>query len=897
MNRKKHWILIVCCILAVLFPKIGMPNHLLGAEIRFKNISNDSLEVVFTAYRLCTDNVSTITIYPPTLTLDSCGSTDTLKYFNLISFKIEDITPVCATQQKPCQMSGGNGVSTPQIPMGAERHTYVYHFYKGGISSNCCWIKASWNQAYRSSIITTGHASGTLVLEAWYNRCTNNSSPKFNSDPLILKFVGQDVFYNIGAKDSDQDSLSYFMAEPHDGSYSIPWSPNYPLTCYGGNFPNPLSSPPTGFYLNAITGEIIFRPIQVQVTVIKIGVKEWRKINGVYTLVGVTFRDITFSVFNPNGNISPVITTPLTYEVCAGKQICFQIGTNDANSNDSTFLLIDSASQILNSSFNIITSTTPRFQKGEFCWTTDSALIRSQAYTFNMKLRDDHCPVYGANIYTFNIIVTEPPEITTNIRRLTCYDYQAIGMLTRPVYNQVSQWQVFYQGKLKSTYNNLDTIRYTMDSTGTYIFKYMVSNSGCLFTHYDTVFYSLPSPLLIKSSNDTIVCRNTNITLSTIAINGKSPYHYQWYANGVLLDTTSSITRIVITSQQFQVRVISSDSCHSVAYDSVMIIADTSRLVMKTLNDTAICEGAITQIIPILLRGTLPMQYSWYENNNLISTKDTLMIIPTKASRYILKSVSSDACYNTVYDTVDVNFLPKTLKVQTTRDTTICSNSPYTFKAILSGGNTYNYSWCPVGKSCSTLPNPVYTFDTTTKVYLEITSNAICTEVYRDTITIHVFPKSPITLTTKNLTINKNQSTVIKAGNGSGFVWSGNSIKQNWGDSIEVNPTITSTYKVIGNNINGCTDSAQITITVTYVGIDNQNKISSTLNIHPNPAKDVITVNGYQNQRQYEIDNILGLQVLHGELNSNSTLIDIHSLPAGIYFIKIGNEVKQWIKE
>ncbi len=898
MNRKNQWILSFYFLVALALPKLGMSNHLLGAELHFKSIGSDSIEVTVSAYRQCTGGAVSMTEVPPRLTTDSCSSSITFLY-KFISSKVVDITPVCASQQKPCPMSGGNGQGTSQIPVGVEKYTSLYHYYIGNIPANCCWLKANWIQAARSTNITTGFADQVLEINSWYSRCNNNTSPKFNSDPLILKFGGQDVFYNIGAIDVDHDSLSYFMAEPLDGYYNSPWSKNYPLTCYGGNSPNPLSNPPSGFNLNPITGEIIFRPMQIQVTVIKFGINEWRKINGVYTIVGITFRDLVLTVFNVSGNSTPFITTPLNYEVCAGEQLCFEIGTHDANLSDNTSLLIDSASQIPNSTFSILSTSNPRLQRGKFCWSTDSSLIRTQPYTFNMKLQDDHCPVYGSSIYTFKITVSAPPIITTQIKRVSCYEYDITGMLNKPLLNKSTQWQVFYQGALKITYKNQDSIRYTMDSTGTYIFKYLVSNAGCLLTHYDTVYYSLPPPLQIVTTHDTVICKNASITISTVALNGQAPYQYRWYENGLLIDTISSITISVNHSQQYKVEVTSSDSCHSMAYDSVMISADTSYLIMQSLRDTTFCDGAMTHIIPSVLSGTLPIQYSWYENNTLISTKDTLKIIPTKASRYILKSVSSDACYNTVYDTVDVNFLPKTLVVKHQNDTSICSGNSITLTSLVSGGNTYNYSWCPVGKSCSTLPNPVYSFDTTTKVYLEITSNAICTEVYRDTITIHIFPKSPITLSAKNLTINKNQSTIVKASNGSGFVWSGNSIKQNWGDSIEVNPIITSTYKVIGNNIYGCTDSAQITITVTYVGIDNKNAESSKLNIHPNPAKDILVVNCKLTDTKnytFMIMNSLSQILIEGQLDKLETNIDIRTLEPGIYFIRVGNEVRKFVK-
>ncbi len=1049
----------------ILSTKAANASSIFGSETRWRNLGNDTFEITIIAYTRCTDLATTFYLSPPSISSDSCANSYSINMGAPLDSTYIDLTPVCKTQQSPCVISGGNGNSSAAVPVGYVKVSWRYKIYLGGQYANCCWYKIRWQFCCRHSNITTGAADSVFTNDAWMNRCIQNNSPIFTNDPLVTKCTSQDVVYNNGAIDTENDSISYRLAPLVTGSYTSPWSYAYPITCLGGNNPNPNTFPPTGFNLNPTNGDLLFRSMQVQISVIKIEAIEWRKINGVSKIIGRTSREIQFITYQSCNNKLPSILGPFAYEACAGKQLCITINTTDQDLTDTTQLLSNALIAIPGSTWNVV--DTVKHAIGTFCWTPSDSQISTLPYYFDAIVKDNHCPLKGVNSRAFSIIVKPSPNYSTTITHLSGNQWKFEATPTGTFTNVSYEWyvpkligaglpnQVFAVSQIayynftrygkyiirSKMYNNtscfaekFDTIDVycatplelisTNDSTicignaisisttsitGSAPFTYkwyangvltdttqtitvspvintsyrvvVVSGDSCAYTNKDTVNILVDtSSLVVQPISDKRICRGTQITITPIIIgsqiqsfyrwyfngviinasktlvhrpqvsgvyvfevqskgncfvnlrdtfnvfvdtnsislnsmkdtivckgasvsftpnikNGKSPYHYQWYSNGVLIDSLSSITIIVNNSQQYQVRVISSDSCHSVAYDTVMVIADTSRLLMQTLSDTSFCEGSMTQIIPQVLSGTLPIQYSWYENNSLISTKDTLQIIPTKASSYILKSVSSDACYNTLYDTVHVNFLPKTLTVQTTRDTTICFNTPYTFKAILSGGNTYNYSWCPVGKSCSTLPNPVYTFDTTTKVYLEITSNAICTEVYRDSITIHVFPQSRITITAKDQTINKNQSTILKAGNGSGFVWYGNSIAQNWGDSIEVNPMLTNTYKVIGKNIYGCTDSAQITITVTHVGIDNQNVINSTLNIHPNPAKDAITVNGYQNQYYYEIDNIFGQQVLRGELTSNSTLIDIHSLPAGIYFIKVETEVKKWIKE
>jgi len=65
----------------------------------------------------------------------------------------------------------------------------------------------------------------------------------------------------------------------------------------------------------------------------------------------------------------------------------------------------------------------------------------------------------------------------------------------------------------------------------------------------------------------------------------------------------------------------------------------------------------------------------------------------------------------------------------------------------------------------------------------------------------------------------------------------------------------------------------------------------NTLAIYPNPANDLITINGEENSR-FEIFNATGQVLVSGILTSNNESIDISNLSQGNYFVRcIGSEV------
>jgi len=74
-----------------------------------------------------------------------------------------------------------------------------------------------------------------------------------------------------------------------------------------------------------------------------------------------------------------------------------------------------------------------------------------------------------------------------------------------------------------------------------------------------------------------------------------------------------------------------------------------------------------------------------------------------------------------------------------------------------------------------------------------------------------------------------------------------------------------------------------------YVGVTEKNELK--FNIYPNPASDYLVVEGVGFKKlSFTIYNIVGQSVIVGNLDNNSSKVNITSLNAGIYFIKINTE-------
>jgi hypothetical protein len=110
-------------------------------------------------------------------------------------------------------------------------------------------------------------------------------------------------------------------------------------------------------------------------------------------------------------------------------------------------------------------------------------------------------------------------------------------------------------------------------------------------------------------------------------------------------------------------------------------------------------------------------------------------------------------------------------------------------------------------------------------------------------------------------------------------------------------------YSVWVTSVIGCQSSSspkQVTIT----GLEN-NTIASSISLSPNPAKDVLFINGNEKDNKkanYSIYSIKGQLIKSGELFlNNNESISISDLSAGVYEIKVSinqtNSSYKFIKE
>jgi hypothetical protein len=250
-----------------------------------------------------------------------------------------------------------------------------------------------------------------------------SSSPRILSAPIDIGCVGNAFSYNPAAYDVDGDSLSYEFVVPfRDRNAEVTGYRSLIDPVFYSNFSSGNEAGDGSPTLSINTdGTIIWDAASLPTSVnsgeysLAFLIKEWRKINGVWTQGGFVRVDMQIIVDRCN-NTRPTITLPESFCVEAGTSINQTIYGNDPNGNQ---VKIEAFSQIFDLNFPGPASLTPDpvFQstpaQAQFSWNTTSEYIQKNPYTIVYKVTDN--PSLGPKLSTYEIlsirVVAQAPTI------------------------------------------------------------------------------------------------------------------------------------------------------------------------------------------------------------------------------------------------------------------------------------------------------------------------------------------------------------------------------------------------------------------------------------------------------------------------------------------------------
>lgn len=457
-------------------------THLMGSDITYQCLGNSRYRITLTVYRDCGGIVLGSTFNMPI----KCKNSAWTGSLQVSRVSITDITGIGRT----CPASFKSKCAGGSYKYGIEQHVFVGTVDLSAAKNKCNELIVSWSQSARNKTITTGAADENFFTEATiFTDISCNSSPVFTTPAAALVCLNTDFVFNNGALDTiDNDILTYKLVSPLDGSnspiaYTSPYSAQKPLRFAG--FPDATLPLPNGFHLDTSTGNLNFRPTLLnQVTVMVLQVTEWRNVNGVMRVVGITRRDMQMSIISCSSNTPPQITATQD-TTCPGEEVCITITTNDTNATDSVYL--DWNKGIPNATFTTFPGSNPKQQAGKLCWTPKSADGRTEPHYFTVTANDNSCPLPGQAVQALSVfVVPTSPKITVNDTNQCANTHLYNFINNTPNRNNfVTSWQM----SDATSYSSMDIVGKKFNDTGNYTVKLILHDTieGCRDTSQITV--------------------------------------------------------------------------------------------------------------------------------------------------------------------------------------------------------------------------------------------------------------------------------------------------------------------------------------------------------------------------------------------------------------------------
>lgn len=492
------------------FPNEAVATHIMGGEVTWECNSTGQYIFTFKVYRDCSGNA----IVPSTTAFfihnyPSVGQRTSLSLNSALNADNE-IAP-------RCRPGGGFTYSCA-----AQDPEVVFEYVRvmNPITLNGTPPAAGWIVTYDDN---ARNASGNLTQTGITIRakifphsgsvagqCTDNS-PQFREKATSLLCSGSTFTYNHNATDDELDSLSYAWAQPLNAystasAYNEGSNPAILSFTNGFSFTNPFPGPEI---LNAATGEITLNPPSggkfvsvVKVTAYKCGEKVaeiFRELQSIISnncSANQTVPTINAPFQDGNGNFTLFSDT-----VRAGDLVTFNIQASDFASLAPPYLgdsvTLTATGLQFGANFTSTTTgcnnppcavlTSPLPQSGllgvsnTFSWQTDCnhvsftdrCISGQNTYVFVITALDDECPIPAINIATISITVVGDTVIESPT--VNCADVLPNGDVTLDwditpnINNSFTAWMVYSSTSRNGPFTILDSVKTYSQSTYTHV--------------------------------------------------------------------------------------------------------------------------------------------------------------------------------------------------------------------------------------------------------------------------------------------------------------------------------------------------------------------------------------------------------------------------------------------
>jgi gliding motility-associated-like protein len=329
----------------------------------------------------------------------------------------------------------------------------------------------------------------------------------------------------------------------------------------------------------------------------------------------------------------------------------------------------------------------------------------------------------------------------------------------------------------------------TANPTTTTVYTITGANGSCTATATSTVTVN-PTPTV--TVNNGVICNGGSATLTA---NGAATY--AWSPPGGLSATTGATVTANPAATTVYTVTGTSGTCTSTATSTVSVVTNPT----VTVNSASICNGQ--QTATLTANGAIT--YAWTPATGLSATTGSVVTANPATTTVYTITGSAGTCTATGTSTVTVNALPTV----TVNSSTICMGQQ---TATLTANAAISYTWTPAATLSSPNGSPVTATPTTTTSYTVTgTDGNGCTNSATSTVTVNSIP----IVTLSGALICSGGSTPLTAGGAATYTWTpATGLSSTNGANVNANPATTTSYTVLGTDVNGCINGDSATVTV-----------------------------------------------------------------------------------
>ncbi|HEU4719653.1 MAG TPA: DUF2341 domain-containing protein [Bacteroidia bacterium] len=219
--------------------------------------------------------------------------------------------------------------------------------------------------------------------------------------------------------------------------------------------------------------------------------------------------------------------------------------------------------------------------------------------------------------------------------------------------------------------------------------------------------------------------------------------------------------------------------------------------------DAAFCYGDSAMIGGTATGGNSPYVYAWSPATGISSpSSGTTYANPLSTTTYTLTVSDNTGCVSSDVVTVTVNPLP--VVVATANQMSVCPGGQVILAA--SGASTYN--WLPVNMTGATITDTPLSATTYSVIGTDVNG---CTDTATQMVGVYTPPVVLATGTYASICDNAITTLTLSASGASTYSWMPISAS---GDTVTDLPSMSTTYTVVGTDVNSCTDTAYFSVTV-----------------------------------------------------------------------------------